>query len=442
MEHNRDPHLNIFRFFNESSDAHYIENNLSRAFAICLEYDLTFFSEFLHGVLEQTDYSYLFAHYSKDSEYYVNLQINTSDIEVSGIRVLYAIAMTANPGLSMDGFGSHGSQAGKESNTTDIWILVKDIIIVIEVKRSWEDCKQQLYNQVQPLIQKNHEIQLKSVAFSWQNALQIMERVANMRLMRQDHVSFLGDFLTLCEGRYPEWFPTQPFYHLPGLRDMSEKTVKARDKRLRQIITQSGHEILGYHDRLAIACRLPWASEIIPLIRSHGSTDYINFLIWPGNTKTQGYYIYGRGNLEWTKKPHLRVGDSDFELDTVYHMKFSHFSRYVSHIEFSEKDLLKAIYTPDNFYSRSGKWDTDRWEQFEEFMDEYFKPEFNWRNGCGWEEKFLHSERSYFTVSFGFETELWIEYERFREIDRLPNDFSRPVAFVNEIVTAFGALLD
>lgn len=435
-------HLNLFRYFHESHESQFIENNLSRAFAICLQQDLLFFSEYLRGVIvDEDDYHYLFSYYDKDSRYTVDLQMDISSVELSGIKKIYAIAMTGDENLSMTGFWELKANSLKEQSITDVWILIKDMVFVIEVKRTNENCKQQLFNQIQPLLEANPGIKVEAVNFSWPHTLRVMERIANMRDMRGDSSTFIPDFLSLCEKRYPEWFPSKPFYQLPGLKVHTRKTITARDKRLRQIIQQSGQQILGYRDRMAIACKFSWASEIIPYFKTHGQVDYITFMIWPGNTKGQGYCIYNKP-LDWTNKGTLQVGTELFELDTEYHLKFCHFNKYITSLDYNADDLIQPTHTAKNFYDRSGKWDIERWPDFEHFMDGHFKPGFDWREKSSWQKHFLDTDRTYFTISLGFATELWIPYTYFQEIDKLAGDFTIPAGFINSIVAAFRYLLN
>jgi hypothetical protein len=441
MDLRTDPHLNIFRYFNENHEAHFIENNLSRAFAICLRNDVLFFSEYLRGIVTPADYHYLFGHYEKDSKYLIDLQTNTGDIDVSDIKTIYAVAMTSNGKLSMEDFLGQQCGVNDEKNITDVWVLIKDIVLVIEVKRTWENCKQQLYNQIYPLISKNDGIKVNPVNFSWPQTFEVMERVINIRQMRQENLSVVNDFLSLCEQRYPYWFPTQAFYNLPPLSINTKKSTVARDKRLRQIIQQSSEQILPYSDRMAISFKTAWASEIIPDFRNHTQGEYLVFTIWPGNTKTQGYPIYGNQKMDWVKKDKLQVGERLFEIDTLYHMKFSHFNRHITSFDFGDADLLKPVNTAPNFYHKSGKWNIENWPKFEAFMDEHFKPDFNWRGKCNWKKYILDTERTYFTVSFGFTTDLWVPYKEIQDIDRSAAEFDQPVKFLEDIVRGFKSLL-
>jgi hypothetical protein len=116
-------------------------------------------------------------------------------------------------------------------------------------------------------------------------------------------------------------------------------------------------------------------------------------MIWPGNTKGQGYSVYNKP-LGWIKKGTMQVGKDTFEIDTEYQLKFCHFNKYICSIDFNDNDLLKPTHTADNFYHKSGKWDIDRWPDFKKLMDSHFKPEFNWRELSQWEKHFPDTVRS------------------------------------------------
>ena len=134
-------HLNLFRYFHESHETQFIENNLSRAFAICLQQDLLFFSEYLRGILDDEDYDYLFSHYDEDSKYTIDLQLDTNSIELSDVKKIYAITMTGDEHLNMNDFLQLKANGQKDKNITDIWMVIKDMVFVIEVKRTNENCK-------------------------------------------------------------------------------------------------------------------------------------------------------------------------------------------------------------------------------------------------------------------------------------------------------------
>lgn len=437
-------HLNLFRFYNESPGKEFIENNLSRAFAICLSNDGLFFNHFLKAVITEEDYEYLFNIYSEDSKFLIDLQIDMSSMELENISKVYAIAMTTETALSMEGFLELPYHETKEKNITDIWITIKDISFVIEVKRTGEDCKVQLFNQVYPFTQIKKRPDIIPIAYPWPTVIGTMEKVVTLKKLLNQSSLFISDFLTLSHLRYSHWFPSKPFNVIPFNKQKGSKEYYQLEKRIRQALASSGYEVLPYSDRLGIKVDFGWATEIIPEFVSFEKDEireYIVFNIWPGNTKGQGYQIYNKP-LDWINKESLDVDGKAYELEINYHMKLSHFNRFISGLTFNNHDLQKPINTSENFYSNSGKWNEDTWKDFEGFMDEHFVPSFNWRKLCQWEEEFINSDRTYFTNSIGYEIYLWVPYSHFKAIDKRDEDLFKVGGKINSIVRAFKGLVD
>jgi hypothetical protein len=439
-------HLNLFRFFNESTEKEFIENNLSRAFSLCLVNSSFFFNEYIQNVVTTEDYQYLFSSLSSDTKRFVDIQIDTKIIEPESYKTVYAVAMTSDCNLNMDDFLSQQEYASKK-NITDILITIKDIAIIIEVKRTGEDCKKQLFNQILPFKNAKTEIQIKAKKYSWQEVVKLLEQIKHVQQLSSQNSVFINDFLELSEIKYPEWFEPKPFNVIPFSSLRGTTNYIQLQKRIRQAlsgvskIADDKYELLGYNDRLGIALPLVWATELIPEFETVDNTNYITFYVWPGNTKQQGYSIFNQP-LEWTKKKTLLVGDSDYELEIVYQVKLSHYmGKYITGINYSESDVVKLLHTSDNFYNQSGKWERDSWPDFEKLLDEHFKPEFNWCECCNWDDKFLDSDRNYLFMSLGFEVCISIPFAKFKTIDKTETDIIKVSDFVYKIATSFQNLI-
>lgn len=442
-----DHHLNLFSFFNESTETEFIENNLSRAFSICLTNNSFFFNEYIKAIVMNDDYEYLFSSISEDTKYSLNIQIDTATIEKESFSKVYAVAMTSDKNLNMDDFFSQ-PDFGERKNITDIIISIKDIAIIIEVKRTGEDCKAQLYNQVLPFVKEKFNVIPKR--FSWQEIVILMEKVKHVQQLMSQNSVFITDFLQLSEIRFPHWFEPKPFNVLPFTSQYGTPNYIQLSQRMRQALSASKFELLSYSDRLGIAVPFGWASEVIPEFKTHENKDYVEFYIWPGNTKQQGYQIFGKPSLAWQDKKTLSVNGVEYELEIAFNVKFCHFNRYVTGINYYEQDVIKPLHTPDNFYGQSGKWDwnleTEKWckgntTDFEKFMDDHFKPDFKWRDHCGWTEKFTNTDRNYFTMSLGYEVTVFIPYSHFKTIDKNENDIVAVSDFINNVAHAFQTLI-
>ena len=443
-----DHHLNLFRFFNESTEKEFIENNLSRAFSICLTNNSFFFNEYIKAIVTSDDYEYLFSSISEDTKYSLDIQIDTATIEKESFSKIYAIAMTSDKNLDISDFFTQ-PDFGEKKNITDIIISIKDIAIIIEVKRTGEDCKAQLYNQVLPFVKENYNVIPKR--FSWQEIVKLMEKVKHVEHLMSQKSVFITDFLQLSEIRFPHWFEPKPFNVLPFSSQQGTPNYIQLTKRMRQALASSKFDLLGYSGRLGIAIPFGWASEIIPEFQSYenNTKDCVVFYIWPGNTKQQGYQIFNKP-LAWQDKQTLTINGIEYELEIAFNVKLCHFNRYVSGITFYKQDVIKPLHTADNFYNQSGKWDwnneTEKWckgacNDFEQFIDEHFQPEFKWREYSKWTENFTNTDRNYFTMSLGYVVAVFIPYSHFKTIDKNENDIVAVSEFINNVADAFQTLI-
>jgi hypothetical protein len=437
------PHLNLFRFFNDTVQQEFIENNLSRGFAICLRNDPLFFSHYVQAIVSKDDYDYLFSVYSKGDGYYINIQQDMTSLDIDEIRKVYAIAMTSDEMLDMSDFDKQTHIPGRDRHITDVWIQIKDIAFVIEVKRTASDCKGQLFNQVSLLRQSDSSREIIPKNFSWQNVISVMEKVNVLNKLTNSYNTLIEDFLLLTESRYPDWFPAKPFFVLRFSPDEESAEYVLLNKRLRQCVAKSNYELAGFSNRLAIAVPFGWASEVQVGFHSYEDKkdkNYIAFYIWPGNTKGQGYSIYGKP-MDWLEKDSFVIDGQQYELDIAFNIKFYTYS-YVSGITFYGQDLRgPLIHTEENFRDKSGRWERRDWSKFESFLDEHFQPGFNWREVCNWEEYFVQSGKSQFACSFGFEATLYIPFAEFAEIDRRIDDVNPSASKLTKILDTFRTLI-
>lgn len=441
-------HLNLFRFFNESTETEFIENNLSRAFALCLTNNSFFLNEYIRSIATETDYEYLFSSISSDTECIVDIQIDTATIEKEGYKTVYAIAMTADRNLNMDDFLSQSEHKGKK-NITDITISIKDILFIIEVKRTAEDCKAQLFNQLLPFIKEKDKFSIVAKRFSWQDVVKILEKIKHIQKLGSQDSIFVNHFLELSEIKYPHWFEPKPFNVIPFSAQQGTTNYIQLQKRVKQALAGitslagDAYQILPFNDRLSLSVPFGWASEVIPEFETYPDDikEYVSFYIWPGNTKQQGYSIFNK-SLDWAKKKSLLVDNAEYELEISYNIKLSHYmGKFISQINYYDEDVVKPLHTSDNFYNQSGKWDRKSWTDFEKLLDDHFKKEFKWRDYCGWEDNFLNAGKNYLFMSLGFEVRVYIPYAKFKNIDKTENDIVAVSEFINKITKAFQTLI-
>jgi len=123
-----------------------------------------------------------------------------------------------------------------------------------------------------------------------------------------------------------------------------------------------------------------------------------------------------------------------------YNVKLTHFNKYVSDFSYTNDDLRKPLHTKENFH-QAGKWTSEYWKDFEDWMDAHLKPEFKWREKCEWEKKFKNTDRKYLTVSLGFEVAALVPYTLFQSIDKKKDDIDNITKFVVNVAKAYKDLL-
>ncbi|RBN49466.1 hypothetical protein [Flavobacterium psychrolimnae] len=437
-------HLNLFHFYNESPSLEFLENNLSRAFSLTLLNSSIFFNEFVKSIISEDDYNYLFSTYSKDSSFFdIDLQIDTAQIGNESYKKVYAVALTSNKRIDLSDFFEQKLYSGK--NITDIIITIKDIVLIIEVKKNGEDCKRQLFNQVHPFIKRKSEgIDVEPICITWHKIVTLMEKVHNLEKVTSFGSSFLRDFLKLAEIKRPNWFQPKPFNSLRFSTKWGSPEHHHLMQRMKQALSNcKEYSLLDYSDRLGLAVPFNWASEIIPYFHHYEREeikDYIGFYIWPGNTKTQGYHIYNKP-MDWMNESTISIDEKIYELDILYNIKICHFNKYLTGLNYGLTDLNINTHTKDNFYNKSGKWNINSWQDFEFFMDEHFKPEYNWREKCRWNDFIINTDRTYFTMSLGFEVCALIPYKEFCDIDRKEDDVIKVADKIDHIVAAFKKMI-
>ena len=135
-------HLNIFRPFSQNLSKENIEDNLSRAFVICLQNNSLLLYEFLRIIFKESKQEDLLNILLSDVAIAdictIDIQIETTDGNEEFTKV-FAVAISGTE-LDMSTFFQNVENPDKK-HITDIFISIKDIAIIIEVKRNNQDCR-------------------------------------------------------------------------------------------------------------------------------------------------------------------------------------------------------------------------------------------------------------------------------------------------------------
>ncbi|WP_207424969.1 hypothetical protein [Pedobacter sp. SYSU D00535] len=422
-----DKHLKLFRHYHQSEDNTILENNLTRALALCLTHDNLLMYRFLEKYLEREDLDFIVNTGPNERSFKVDIQQNTEGL-VEQCRKLYAIALT-EVALPFDKSFQLAPKLAKK-NITDLTIQINDILIIFEIKRTPEDCRKQLHQQTCIFIE--NAIQPIYRGISWAELAALLFQTKNFNSMTSRSSIFLDDFIDLLHDKYSSWIPTTPLKFLTAeSKGIYERLFYAMGS------TRNGENLLRTYDRTAMRLNKPWATEIIPYF---SKTDLV-IQIWPGNTKTQGWHVYSN-KMHWKYKTELEVADEKFSLSVVREYKLCHFNRFIGGVTASDSELHpgKETHTLENFKDISGWHKREEWLEFEKFMDEHLNKD--WRGQAKWESNFKQSQRKYLTLSLGFYLSVYIPFEKLQELDNGYDGHLKVAKFLDDVEDAFVKLIE
>jgi hypothetical protein len=424
-------HLNIFKGYAKDEREFQLENDLTRAFAISIQEDNLFFHEILKHLLTGSNYyNQLFEDFDGDSEISIEIQKKVSSI--GDFDHVFAVSLSENV-MEREDFWSQNHKHEYDP-ICDIFIRINNIIIVFEAKRNNVNCTTQLFNQIHNLYNLNQISEAdfnKSVSpvdLNWPLLMEMAVKIYSFEKATENKNRFLSDFIHLIRSHNYRWLPEAPIGSLSSDNIVSIK--RRLESAVQELCKSENYTLLN--NRIGIQFQKPWAQEVLFSINGKGG---LVASIFPGNTKSQGNYIFSNDLVFNTQ---IKVIEDLYELEIIHHIKFTSFQRYFSGLFFVEKDLNENLYTKDNFWNFSGrKKRGKKWDDIENLFDRVFKSEFKWKEYCNWNEKIASSGKNQFDISFGYEISINIPFERLKKIDQKKSDLSGLIKIVKDIYLAF-----
>jgi len=291
-----DKHLNLFKFFNDNSTVVHLENNLSRALVLSLQNDNLFLYKFLHAIISRGNYKNdldnLLSTPKEESFIEIDIQKSTRDLDQTDLKRIYAVALTESKLNLTDFFDLNEPENDDYKPVTDILITVDNIVFIVEVKRTGEDCKAQLFNQVYYAASKKVTKDIVvPVNFDWQEVMIAANTTKNFNLLFRTRNKFTNDFINLIRSYRTKWLPVAPFSAISENREDDDK----RNIRLETCVLAAGDKLklLNKQGRIGFSFEKPWADEILPRwVRTKEDQLYLKLYIWPANTKGQGWSLF------------------------------------------------------------------------------------------------------------------------------------------------------
>ncbi len=431
-----DRHLNIFDFFN-NHDYEFYEDNLSRGFALCLKYDTVLLDNVLRNLLDAKIYSELFN--TDYPDYKINIDLQRKPVELENFSKIIAVACSA---YEIDISKIKDIESRTTSNPeTDLYLEINDTCIIFEFKRTGEDCSAQLKCQAE-LVKSNSpkDTEIVYVDFNWKKIVKVMLNVLSLQRQINSENQFTVDFIRFIEKRHADWFPNRLLQNISYPKTDEEPNNYYLNDRLNQLKSQVANligaevkEYSGKYYRLVLSVNWGWANEVhIDSYRGE-SENYISILIYPGDTKGQGWHLFkpNRKAIEWPSEI------NGFELENVPYIKFSHFNSGLFWYCPSKEEYEKTHFR-DFFANTCGRYQKHQWAGLEETLNKIAP---NWIENCEYNQKIIDSNRTYFDLSFGVLLTLYIPYRKAQEFDNNEID-SKFAKELSEIILVMKKLID
>lgn len=404
-------HLNIFNTYTKENRDRQLENDLTRALAVCIQEDSIFLENILKYILsfKEGAYDKLFSVEREDSEIEIHIQKKINEIE--GFDKLFAVSIT---GKQMNTSTFFNSQHHKEYQPiTDLFLSIQHVAIIFEVKPNDVDCSAQLYNQCYNSIDEKERDKIKDIVvpvdLSWSKIMEIIERVLNFQKSLGIKPRILNDFKDYIRLHNYRWLPITP---LSSLNINTDKTLIER--RIKTAIQQS---TLGQiiSDRIGLELSVPWANELLFYLID----EDFEIRLFPGNTKGQGWYVFNTES-EPQFEENCIINGQTYLIEKNIHFKFTSFQKYFAGFDitfdsgFFKKDALKrSVFEKQTGRKKRGAG----WDNLVMFLNDNIDSRFNWSDKIRW-EKILESGKNQFDFSYGYFLRIRIPFAILKEIDK------------------------
>jgi len=326
-----------------------------------------------------------------------------------------------------------------ESPVTDLTIRYKDVLVLIEVKRTGEDCLAQLKGQVAAYQESEGDDRatvMSAKALSWARVVRLATTTRNLHQLAGHASPFTADFVQLIQYHRPHWDEVLPFASIPFARGGAVNEA-ALYKRLHYIQQQAfGDKLKWFNDRVAMPINVGWASEIIthPEL-SDDNQGCIVVNIWPGNTKGQGWPLFQR-SLDWMHTKILTIDGQTYAVDVEKYLKFSHFNRYIF-----EAHVPSEFMSKPSFDTYAGKWERDSWPELETMLTKDIGHQWE-KHKDSWHNHFINTDRNYTAVSLGFAVSVYVPYVELQQLDSSTENWQPVADKFNRIIRAMCELID
>lgn len=415
MNYNNE-HLNIFHHYSQNGSIP-IENNISRGLAILFQEYPALLIMFLDKIQHQVEY-YQEA-LNLDGVYSVNFQKRISDFSCP--ENIVGVSLTVAEGLD-ETWNEIDSKNTTADPITDISIEFNDTIVIIEVKRTTEDCNAQLKEQMKRLKSDSNS-KMWDAHFTWTDIIKLIE---NYRLILNKDERILDDYYSHICSCFPSWCPVR------NLSEISKYDILAQKKRLSMLVNKYNKDNnLQSAQYIDLTNAFDSASELHVWVDENETkeTQAINFGIWPCSTRNQYNQFLSNSSFEFLKG--LNDSTNDIKNSVCIFIRlYNTFGSSIYSIVLDENKIASKEEYEAFCKSIMGKWgrnkDSNKWDKFYEIVTEsdYISEESKQKFEEYYKDIRDHSNMNYFNAILSIEIIGRISYEKAQEYDK-NNSFSK-----------------
>lgn len=402
--------MNLFEHYNQTGCLP-IENNISRILARILNDNIYIFNSFINKINEKSDVSLGIV----ESEYNVDFQRAVNDIDVDYYNHIIGVALTAEELQETE-------MLDVETNRNLITDIVienfNDTLIIIEVKRTSENCMYQLDKQIQSIID-NKEIEYSKVSLKWEDIVEILGNYIKSSKQRDIVVE---DYYNYLKHYYKQWFPVTSLKNCDN-----QEFINNRIDRLLQNMQTVSNDELEVDEKWLNVKNWGWTNHI----HTAQDSNYLYLMMWPGDSGQQFYRLMPKTSLKFLIEPitnlNLKIRNVEIPVESNVrpYIKVSNsFGGWVASGDLDKKSYTEKADYERIFYSLHGKWSRNECENDFIKDEKSFINEINslkLLNNDYFLERIQHilnnTNRKQIAVSLGFYVEFKISMEELKKAD-------------------------
>ncbi len=364
-------YMNLFRFYSADRNPAEIENNLTRALAICIEHDPIFAHSFFSKIIKDVPISL-------EDDPAINLQVGAPSVELEDddIDKIYAVSLTNIDKFTQPDYdAADAAPEGKKGSILDMIFQINGNLIICEAKKYQDNCLGQLkrqVNEVQKSIKKGEEIKDKDVvykAISWGNILSLIEEIETANVDKKSWAKSYSHLLiehlaNHLVATYPDWLEVRKLNQIKWNEPYSDTLLRKRLNVITGLVNKVELDAGNNSSNRGpdwLTFNTGWAEGLE--VKGHGVSDtnkahVINFTCWAGHKKWQSWNLLDKKDaldvISRYKKP-IKVGGIEAWIELWPYIRFYYQQREFAKMKIKE-DKLDTIFSQGTLHEIAHTW--------------------------------------------------------------------------------------